>query len=1576
MLRYFLLLISVLSLAQGGFFSRAHAVVISEIHYHPRRGEEALEFIEVANDTSTPEDLSGYAFVKGIQFVFPPGTILHARDFLVICASVEAVKARYGIENAIGNYKGQLDNGGERITLVNQAGIAVQDLNYRDEGKWPVEPDGAGHTLSLVNVHLDSKEPESWIASPKLGGTPGRPTFEGAGFEAPIFEGRGPSYQETAIIPALDTWRYMKGTGPFSDPPSAWSQPDFDDSQWLLGAAGFGFADDDDTTVLTDMQKNYSSVACRKFFDLTAEQLKLPGDFYLAIDFDDGFCAYLNGLEIAHYNCPSVDPDALWNAVAADIHEAGVPELFKIPRVSLIAGRNILAIVGFNNKINDSDFSLSPAMTFRQPVDRPAICFNELYRGERRGSGWVELFNGGSASADLSGFRLVDDPARPDAYTFPAGTAIEPRGFLIIRESDTSLALSEPEVRLFLIRPDGEAAAAAVFDREPATDWPAGSYSEGRFPDGGRAGWIVRTPTPASANQVSRVTGIVINEIFYHPPEDRVGEFIELYNRGKTAIDLSGCRFANGIEYVFPEKTALGPGEYLVLAADPEIIKNRYGLLNVHGPWSGNLSNRGENIRLADRFGNLIDEVRYRDGGNWSMWADGGGSSLELIDPQQENDAASAWEGSDETAKSSWEQLSFSAPHFVPANQTELHLYLVERGICRLDDISIQRSGDGQNLIPNPGFETDTLPWRIEGTHVRSRRIAADKRSGEACLELVATGKGDALCNRIETDTVPKMAAGSYLVSLWARWQRGSSLLIAHGEFTPGPWGQLSGNTLAARLRLSVPWNLGTPGAENSASRRLREETGAANLGPILSEVRHQPPLPLAFRPISLSARVSDSDGIASVTAFYREGNAAGDFTSVPLYDDGAHEDGAAADGLFRGELPSYPNRTRLVFYLEAIDQRGAGRRFPIEAPEKTCVLMVELPLDTTLDVCRIILDTERTAELQRRPLHSNDLVDGTLVYNNEEAFYNVGVRYQGSAWGRPSKNNFRVRFADDQPFLRGHRAVNFSDKGSSPNEGSAYFFVGRSGTAANPAPTADYFYMGTFFNGVIRGTYGVIQTVDVDYIEKWYGDDAVQDAIVLKGVGRPAFNDSCSQAAWDGAYLHYRGEETENYRAYWIHSLHQSRDRWEPFLELTRIMDGQATPDLQFDREVGAILDVEEFLRVLAARILVGSTDALFIGAGHNGFLAYDPRDGLWEQLPFDLDSTFGDSTLSLFSGDPFVARMLSRPAPRRAYFRILAEFLNGYWSVANASPYLETVQKDTNIRAGTLKFFIATRATRVNDTIVQFTSAPFRILTGNGNELTASGSTIELEGEAPVQIASMSLKRNGGPLLPLTPEWLSPIQWRARAAVPAPMNQLELFGFAGDGLLLGTASVAVRNVSPTGEVTLFSISPGSGAVAGGTRVTFQGGGFFQGIKVFFGDREAVEVSVASSELLRAVAPPAKLPLAPDHRVDIQLFDSGALLLVVPGAFTYLASGDFVRGDASGDLRLSIADPIAILLYLYRGRPPNCLDAADFTDDGAIDLSDAIGSLRFLFQAGEPPPSPFPSPGPDPTADGLKCQR
>ena len=97
---------------------------------------------------------------------------------------------------------------------------------------------------------------------------------------------------------------------------------------------------------------------------------------------------------------------------------------------------------------------------------------------------------------------------------------------------------------------------------------------------------------------------VVINEIHFQPVDKTVPEeFVELYNNGDTAVDISGWFFSGGIDYTVPPGTVLDPGGYLVVAQDPEVLESLYGPLPVVGPFRGRLENDGEELVLRNAAG-------------------------------------------------------------------------------------------------------------------------------------------------------------------------------------------------------------------------------------------------------------------------------------------------------------------------------------------------------------------------------------------------------------------------------------------------------------------------------------------------------------------------------------------------------------------------------------------------------------------------------------------------------------------------------------------------------------------------------------------------------------------------------------------------------------------------------------------------------------------------------------------------------------------------------------------------------------------------------------------------------------
>jgi hypothetical protein len=168
------------------------------------------------------------------------------------------------------------------------------------------------------------------------------------------------SAQETVLVEIGDAWRYFKGT---VAPPVDWAAPDFVETDWLDGTTGIGYGDGDDATTLTDMMNGYVAFFARRAFNVT--DLPSITRLVLFIDYDDGFSAYLNGVEVARRGLGTAGTPIAFDQTA-DGHEAqmsgGVPEFIDIGIANLLAGTNVLAIELHNTAIDSTDATLRPRL--------------------------------------------------------------------------------------------------------------------------------------------------------------------------------------------------------------------------------------------------------------------------------------------------------------------------------------------------------------------------------------------------------------------------------------------------------------------------------------------------------------------------------------------------------------------------------------------------------------------------------------------------------------------------------------------------------------------------------------------------------------------------------------------------------------------------------------------------------------------------------------------------------------------------------------------------------------------------------------------------------------------------------------------------------------------------------------------------------------------------------------------------------------------------------------------------------------------------------------------------------------
>ncbi|MEC9476514.1 MAG: dockerin type I repeat-containing protein [Planctomycetota bacterium] len=87
-----------------------------------------------------------------------------------------------------------------------------------------------------------------------------------------------------------------------------------------------------------------------------------------------------------------------------------------------------------------------------------------------------------------------------------------------------------------------------------------------------------------------------------------------------------------------------------------------------------------------------------------------------------------------------------------------------------------------------------------------------------------------------------------------------------------------------------------------------------------------------------------------------------------------------------------------------------------------------------------------------------------------------------------------------------------------------------------------------------------------------------------------------------------------------------------------------------------------------------------------------------------------------------------------------------------------------------------------------------------------------------------------------------------------------------------------------------------------------------------------------------------------------------------------------FVRNDMNQDGNSNIADPVALLNFLFGSGTLLCMKSGDVNDDGTVNIADVVYSLNVIFgipaSGGSVPtvPAPDGTCGPDPTPDSLTC--
>jgi hypothetical protein len=224
-----------------------------------------FEFVELQNVGGHTVNLSGVRFADGIELTLDAHVLADGQR-IVVTRNADAFTARYGIGGSLagtgitlaGIFTGELDNGGEHLTLLGRDGSSLLDFSYDDGGSWPGRADGKGASLEVVALDDDYSDPDNWRSSVAYGGTPGT----GAVAELGIVVNEVLSHTEPGLLDAIELhnttgsevdvggwflsdswgWDFSEANGNYKK----FRIPDDDPAATTIPAGGFLVFDEDD----------------------------------------------------------------------------------------------------------------------------------------------------------------------------------------------------------------------------------------------------------------------------------------------------------------------------------------------------------------------------------------------------------------------------------------------------------------------------------------------------------------------------------------------------------------------------------------------------------------------------------------------------------------------------------------------------------------------------------------------------------------------------------------------------------------------------------------------------------------------------------------------------------------------------------------------------------------------------------------------------------------------------------------------------------------------------------------------------------------------------------------------------------------------------------------------------------------------------------------------------------------------------------------------------------------------------------------------------------------------------------
>jgi len=664
--------------------ARYRDIVINELYpdFNPSNGLPNAEFIEIFNASNKVIDLANWEITDGTGTGILSSNILKPKEYLILCNQSHISDfSIYG--NTLGlNTFPTLNNTGDKIQLFNPNQVLIDEVDYSIESYNDVSKDDGGWTLEQINPFTDCIGKHNFEASTAtIGGSPGivNSIFDSIPDQIPPIIINAEIISETEILltfnELMDSVSLLNGTYTFNTTASVNQiinvPPAYNQARLLLGipldsgrihtlsisgiqdCEGNLISASSNVELILPAQPKYRDVVINEIFSDFDPQIGLPRAEFIEVYNASNQIFDLNGWTIE-------DPSSTATLKSIIFHPGDFLIVTKAANESLFQSfGNVQGLSSFPT-LNNGEDELELKNANGKTIDKVNYSIDWFKDLDKRAGGYtLEQINPFTECTGINNFSGSNNPnggtpAQQNSLfdTIPDTSPPELLEVNVLSADSILLSFNERLDELSAINANYSFSSGAtigqVINLPPAFNQVLLLLSQ-TLDSGVINTLTVTNLTDCIGNLIGsnnsaelvipgipQFRDVVINE-FLADQTPSVGlpeaEFIELFNASDQILNLEGWSLGDQTTRSILGNYIFRPGEFITICD----IGNEEAF-SALGPTQGQfrfaaLNNGGDHLTLRDKSGRIIDDIIYTDQWYGDESRDGGGYSLEQINP-------------------------------------------------------------------------------------------------------------------------------------------------------------------------------------------------------------------------------------------------------------------------------------------------------------------------------------------------------------------------------------------------------------------------------------------------------------------------------------------------------------------------------------------------------------------------------------------------------------------------------------------------------------------------------------------------------------------------------------------------------------------------------------------------------------------------------------------------------------------------------------------------------------------------------------------------------------------------------